>query len=553
MRTSQFRKLNPSKFRSDETGAVTALGLIIFVLILLVAGTAVDMMRYERERTGLQNAMDSGVIAASSLNQGVDPTVLVKDYVAKAGYDPDRVTVRPVTSETGGVVNGRSVAAVADFEMNTFFMRMMGFNELPGQAYGAALEGSQVLEIVLVLDISGSMGWDAAGGGTKMEALQTAAKGFVTTILNNSESDRVMISIVPYNQQVYMTTDLMGRLNLANSTETVPTPPAHPGAVTSYQTMNPASRCARFEDADFSTRRISDAADIGVAASFTTSNNNSYNTMAESRYWCGDNWPKILLYQNSETILHNHIDALTTQGMTAIDYGMNWAVGLLDPSFEPVISGMVTDKLVPDTVQDHPVAYGTPEVKKYIVLMTDGTNTLQQDLNADWKDGPSRVWFSETQANGEEFDGYLFEMPENDASERWLVPGSPTDDADDTYLAEDALPADAKQWTMHQLFRRFSVKNVAEYFYDTTEDAFVDAHVTESGYGDADTKLKSICTEAKKDAKVYAIAFEAPTSSATLLDGCSSGEGYFFDVDATALSAAFNAIAVQISLLRLTE
>lgn len=553
MRTHKCTMRNASSFKDDESGAITALGLFIFIMILLVAGTAVDMMRYERERTGLQNAMDSGVIAASSLNQGVDPTVLVKDYVAKAGYDPDRVTVRPVTNETGGVVNGRSVAAVADFEMDTYFMRMMGFEELPGQAYGAAIEGSQVLEIVLVLDISGSMGWDAEGGGTKMEALQEAAKGFVTTILNNSEPDRVMFSIVPYNQQVYMTPDLMGRLSLANTTETVTPTPTHPGAVTSYQTLNPASRCAHFVDADFSTARISAAASIDVAASFTTSDNNSFNTMNENRYWCGDNWPKILLYQNNETILHNHIESLTTQGMTAIDYGMNWAVGLLDPSFEPVVSGMVAANLVPNTVQDHPVAYNTPEVLKYIVMMTDGTNTLQQDLNADWKAGPSRVWYSATQANGDFFDGFLFEEPTNDASERWLVPGDPDTDADNTYLAEGALPADAQQWTMHQLFRRFSVKNVAEYFYDTTEALFIDAHVTESGYGAADTRLKAICTKAKENIQVYTIAFEAPTASATLLDGCSSGDGYFFDVDGEGIDAAFNAIAVQISLLRLTE
>ncbi|CAN0603756.1 unnamed protein product, partial [Ectocarpus sp. 12 AP-2014] len=189
--------------------------------------------------------------------------------------------------------------------------------------------------------------------------------------------------------------------------------------------MNPASRCARFEAADFDVRRIADAPEIGVAASFTTSNNNNYNVMDENRYWCGDDFPKMMLYQNNETVLHAHIDSLTTQGMTAIDYGMNWAVGLLDPSIEPVISDMVDDNVAPEAARNHPVAYGTPEVAKYIILMTDGTNTLQQDLNAEWKAGPSRVWFSQTQreAGSDEFDGYLFEMPDNVTSERWLVPG----------------------------------------------------------------------------------------------------------------------------------
>ena len=569
MRTRNGRILDQIRsLPRDEAGSITIFSLIIFVLILMCAGMAVDMMRYERERTGLQNAMDSGVIAASSLNQGADPTALVKDYVEKAGYNPDLVTVTPVVSEAGGNVIGRSVSAVADFQMNTMFMKMMGIEALPGRAAGAALEGSQVLEIVLVLDISGSMGWAASGGGTKMDALKIAAKDFVTTVLDNSDPDRVSISIVPYNQQVYMDTALMGRLNLANTTQTVVDPPAHPGAITAYQTMNPASRCARFADEDFDTRRLSEAAAVGVSASFSTNNNNSYNAMGEGAFWCGDNWPKIMLYQNDETTLHTHIDSLTTQGFTAIDYGMNWGVGLLDPSFRDVVTDMVDDGDAPATARDHPVNYDTADVLKYVVLMTDGTNTLQQDLVSGMKAGPSRVWWSQTQrdAGTTEFAGYLFEMPDNDPSERWLVPGDPNSDADDFYLAEGALPADAEQWSKHQMYRRFSVKNIAEYFYGMTKDDFIDAYVIEEGYGGADTNLRAICEQARGDApgtteknsdddliKVFSVAFEAPSSSATLLDQCSSGDGFFFDVEGQQIAEAFNSIAVQISLLRLTE
>ncbi|MEO9825668.1 MAG: VWA domain-containing protein [Paracoccaceae bacterium] len=554
----------------DEAGSITIFSLIIFVLILMCAGMAVDMMRYERERTGLQNAMDSGVIAASSLNQGADPTLLVKDYVEKAGFNPDLVTVNPDISEAGGNVIGRNVSAVADFQMNTMFMKMMGIEALPGRAAGTALEGSQILEIVLVLDISGSMGWAASGGGTKMDKLKTAAKSFVTTVMENSDPDRVSISIVPYNQQVYMDTALMARLPLENTLQTVVDPPAYPGAITAYQTMSPATRCARFADEDFATRSLSDTATIGVSASFSTNNNNSYNNMGEGAYWCGDNWPKMMLYQNDETTLHAHIDSLTTQGFTAIDYGMNWGVGILDPDFRGVVTDMVDDGEAPSTARDHPVDYGTADVLKYVVLMTDGTNTLQQDLDPGMKSGPSRVWWSDTlrAAGTSEFNGYLFEMPDNDPTERWFVPGQPDTNADNVYFPEAALPPDAEQWTKHELYRRFSVKNIAEYFYQTTRDAFVAAHVIEGGYAGADTNLRTICEQARGDApgtttaeknsendliKVFSIAFEAPSSSSTLLDQCSSGDGYFFDVDGDQIAEAFNAIAVQISLLRLTE
>ena len=33
------------------------------------------------------------ILAASSLNQKQDPETVVRDYFAKAGYDPDNITV----------------------------------------------------------------------------------------------------------------------------------------------------------------------------------------------------------------------------------------------------------------------------------------------------------------------------------------------------------------------------------------------------------------------------------------------------------------------------
>lgn len=171
------------------------------------------------------------------------------------------------------------------------------------------------------------------------------------------------------------------------------------------------------------------------------------------------------------------------------------------------------------------------------------------------KAGPSRVWHSETQANGNFFDGYLFEMPDNDTTQRWFVPGDPDTNADNSFIAEGALPADAQQWSKHQLFRQFSIKNIAEYFYQTTEGAFEDLYVIDGGYAGADTDLRSICDEAKAGGgiEVFTVAFEAPTNSQTLLEYCASGEGNYFDVEGTQISQAFNSIAVQISLLRLTE
>ncbi len=549
----------------DEAGSLTVFSLFVFLMIIMMAGMAVDLMRYENERVGLQNTTDTAVVAASSLTQAADTDeeleALVKDYFAKAGYDPDIVTVDPNIEIPAGAETEtvRTVNATVDFNMNTAFMPFLGIDRLPGVVGGGAREGQQLIEIALVLDISGSMGWNQ-----KNQNMRNAAKEFVTTIINNNGANRVLISIIPYNQQVYMSQDLLARLDpsLKNPLTTLDPAPANPNAIASYEYLNPESRCAHFLDEDFTTRRLADAVELDMSGVFAQYDW-SYNRPNASGLWCGanadgtSNFPSMLLYQNNETILHNHIDTLGAQGWTAIDYGMNWAVGILDPSFRPVVSGMVTDNLAPATASGHPVDYAEPNVLKYVVLMTDGANTEHRDLEEPFKSGPSRIWYSPSAGATDEFDGFFVEMPDRPADERWYVPRSPWNDNDHDFVAN--LPADAEQWSYHQVYRRFSVPNVATYFFQDSDTAAYNEHIDAApnvgGYADADTNLKAICDKAKENAwiEVFTVAFEAPIGGQTVLQDCASEVGNYFDVAGTQISDAFSQIAAEISKLRLTQ
>ena len=557
--------LEAKAYRDSESGSLTIFSIFLFVLILFITGMAVDIMRYESERASIQNTIDTAIIAASSLSQtattDAEIEALVKDYVSKAGYDPDMVDVTPdIEFPVGGsVAVGRSVSANVDFRLDTIFMNMMGIDHLEGHTRGTAREGQQLIEIALVLDMSGSM-----GDNGKMDNLKVAAKDFVTTVLTASGPDRVSISIVPYNQQVYMDDDLMARL--AFDDVTVTTAPAYGLGMTSYQTNDATSRCARFSDADFATRRLA-VGNVDTTAVFKTGGN-SNTKPAESAYWCGNARPKLFLYQNDETQLHNFIDALSAGGYTAIDYGMNWGVGVLDPSFQPIITSMVDSGLLVETMRGHPVAYENDvsaaddkDVRKYVVLMTDGQNTEHFDLAEPFKSGPSPVWYSETLANGTKSDGFLVARSNGPASSRFYRPRATWTTNDDQFLAESALPADAVQWDYHKLYREYAVRDVARMFFQHSGDnAAYNAHwnaVIDAGsYGAADTRVRSICSAAaaNEEIEIFTVAFEAPTNAANLLRDCVSPKtGNFFDVNGRQISDAFGAIAAQISQLRLTQ
>lgn len=555
-----------ASFNADEEGSLTIFSLFLFVVLLYIAGTAVDFMHYESERIALQNTVDTAIVAAASLSQEADTDQeienLVKEYVSKAGFDPNMVTVDSNIERVGSQDMSRSISASVDYKVDTMFMSMMGIDHLNGYSGGSAREGQQMIEIALVLDISGSM-----GRNSKLENLKVAAKEFVTTMIDNSGAHRVSISVIPYNHQVYLDNELMSRLNWDSRTVRVPGANGnnvHPGTITQYQTYDASAPCASFRSGDFQTRRLADSVTIDSPAYFAEGSNGAnwageIGSPSASQYWCGSSYPTMIVYQNDETALHNYIDGLSARGWTAIDYGMNWAVGVLDPSFEPVVTHMVDNGVLVEQMRGHPVGYDNTEVNKYVVLMTDGVNTLQADLKDDYKAGPTRIWFSESRANGNEYNGYLVEMPDNPASSRWYAPGSPSTNNDDTYLSENAFPSDAVQWDFHELYERFRTDDVAEYFFKNSNDSAAYNEyrnvIVEGGYSTADANLRTICDTAKagEQIEVFTVSFEAPTEAEALLQYCASNPGNYFDVEGTQISDAFSAIATQISQLRLME
>lgn len=553
-------KTQARRFRSSDEGSLTIFSLFLFLLILMIAGLAVDTMRYENQRVAIQNTLDSAIVAASSLSQDMDAEALVKQYVAKAGLDPNDVSVTMSEARPDGVtVTDRRVSATANINMNTMFMGMMGIDSLHGTAKGSAMEGVQMIEIALILDVSGSMGWNS-----KIDNLKVAAKEFVDTVLTNTDPSRVAISIIPYNQQVYMPAALSSHLNLADSTVAIASPRPYKGALTQYQTRNPAAPCVAFDTADFLTRQLTASTSAGSSASFAgnygaLASYSKYSQPSEAAFWCGNHYAKILPYQNNPTVLKAYIDTLFAQGYTAIDYGMKWGVALLDPSMQPVVEGMADSKAISNEMRGKPAQYGTAGALKFVVLMTDGENTEHSDLAPEFKAGPTRIWFSKSAGAKNEYNGYYVEMPANSASQRWYVPGNPNSNKDDAYVSATSLPTDAVQLDYHALYRRFGVQDVAEFFFKRSDSAAYDAHRAAiqdvGGYDEADTNLKAICDEAKKlnQITVFTVAFEAPSNGEEVLKDCATAPGYYFDVEGTQISDAFSSIAGQISLLRLTE
>jgi len=189
-------------FFGKEDGALIIFALFLFVLMATMGGIALDLMKYETTRTELSQTLDRCTLMAATMEQRLDPQSVVEDCVTKAGLGDKLRTVTVLNS-----MNGRDVHATAQADTKPFFMHMIGINSFDAKAGSRAVQTITNVEIVLVLDVSGSM------SGTKIANLRTAASRFVATMIDGDPNRRVSIAVVPYNAQVNLGPVLRSKFN----------------------------------------------------------------------------------------------------------------------------------------------------------------------------------------------------------------------------------------------------------------------------------------------------------------------------------------------------
>ncbi|MFQ5622884.1 MAG: pilus assembly protein TadG-related protein [Paracoccaceae bacterium] len=346
-----------SEFSRDEDGAIVAYVLLMFLMMVVAAGMAVDFTRQESARADLQNALDRGTLAAADFSQTVsDKQLVVRDYMRSSAIHSPDLALNVV--ETSGV-NFSRVTADARYQIPTFFLKIIGINTLTVAAQGAAEQQKRKVEISMILDVSGSMGWSAGhSSGSKLDVLKVAAHEFIDTLITTDTMADTSISIVPYSENVRPSANLAAQFNL--------------------NTHHNYHYCFAFDHG-----ALNDPTDLGDFSSMGISRATQYQQAQRiksgwgSRYRCPRAGNEILPMSNSVSALHNRIASLRTEGYTATYDGLKWGAALLDPDNNPVVQGLVGAGDVDAGFSDRPLAYDTTGAMKIIVIMTDGANTRQ--------------------------------------------------------------------------------------------------------------------------------------------------------------------------------
>ncbi len=118
---------------------------------------------------------------------------------------------------------------------------------------------------------------------------------------------------------------------------------------------------------------------------------------------------------------------------------------------------------------------------------------------------------------------------------------------------------DAVQLSHTELFSRYSVRYISEYFFRVANDSqssirnqYRNAWYTYAGNTTADNYTKSLCNLLKaQKVQIFTIGFEAPQRGQDLMRACATSPSHYYDVNGVEISEAFSSIANTIQQLRL--
>ncbi len=192
-------------FRYERRRGATLVLIVVLMVVIVAAGAfAVDFGRMQLVRSQLQTAVDAGALAGS-LQLKKDPTDIeaaraaARDFITRnrVGFNVT-VPAESITVELGGwdsttrtfdsQTAQRDAVSVYATQTNEpfLFARIFGQTSFSLPRQSVAVAGASKLEIMMVLDLSGSMADDG-----RIQALQAAAPVFVNVIEQVANDDRI--------------------------------------------------------------------------------------------------------------------------------------------------------------------------------------------------------------------------------------------------------------------------------------------------------------------------------------------------------------------------
>jgi Flp pilus assembly protein TadG len=379
------------RLQKDEEGVVLILVALLIVPLLLVVAVGIDFSQTLVVKRQLSAAVDAAALAIGTDEGEMDQAALDEKAEAyiRAHY-PEASFGILTDFNVSRTVNGESdieVDVSATAEVPTSFMRLGGVETLTVAVSSKVIRRDRNLEVVMVLDNSGSM--SSAG---KMTAMKDAASGLVGTLFGNQEtSANIRVGLVPFtggvNVNVPSTTPWLDRANPADLNGLILNLLAGESAFDFLSVMQGgiAARwggCVR-------SRMGNDPGGPGYDVSDRVPDPTRKNTLFSAYFkpffgplkvsYLGiippggpfspnENCPaaRVQPLTNAKSTILNAVNAMTADGSTNIPEAIAWGWRLLS-STEPFTQG---------------AAYSDQNTIKALIVLTDGENSVSGSFSS---------------------------------------------------------------------------------------------------------------------------------------------------------------------------
>jgi Flp pilus assembly protein TadG len=482
----------------SKKGAVAVTLAVAMIPLIFAAGAAVDLSRAYVVKQRLRFALDAaGLAVGASSGTESELESLMQTYFDK-NY-PNDAMGEPVSLTMESADN--IITLTATRKIDTTFMKIAGIGSMNVYAESEVTRETTGLEVVLVLDNTGSM---ASSG--KMDAMKQAATDLVNILFGTEEvHPKLKIGLVPYAATVNIGTDQRSYVDFS---DTVLTGNDATDEAT-YGSGKKWGGCVRSRPYPYSTNDDS-VGDGGLFPAYvwpmepryrgTTGTYSSYcqnpsnstgtNWYYSSRgpnYYCTER--PILPLTNVKQELLDGIDAMVSRGNTQTHMGLIWGLRVVSPE-EPFTEG---------------VDWGDEEWNKVIIVLTDGVNTLSTNSS------------------------YCYSSTTTRPGPGWESGGPYSRYSGQGYVVDDNtmdLPL-ASNYTMYTNARN-----------------------------NLNTLTGEICENIKdKDILLYTITFQLSNSTTqALFRNCATDEDKFFNSpDNSELQSTFRSIGAELSNLRVSK
>lgn len=391
---NKISKLNENfltYLRQDVGAVAAAFGLLIPVIVGGV-GVSVDMAQAYLVKARLAAALDAAALAAAA--SGSDDEDFIQDKVddfMEANYPEDKIGT---TINVGVSIDGDELTVTASAVLDTTFMTVFGYDQVEVDVSTIVQREVRGLEVVMVLDNTGSMSTDDNIG-----TLKTATANFIEILFESVEDpDLVKVGLVPYASSVNVGPYGLGLdYDDGDYGEAFVEPPEDDVYMQYYNGHNPyAGNNYQIDEADLEY----DESEKGQWHGCVLAEDNPLDTEDHSGPWemyrhdynghdyyadrdaydgtLGDYYnsyygpnlycpvQSIVPLTSDEAFLLDSADNMTASGATLGNFGMVWGWRVVSPE-EPFIEGSEYD----DNNWD-----------KVVLVMTDGINTMSSVYSA---------------------------------------------------------------------------------------------------------------------------------------------------------------------------